>query len=258
MKLYNDFRDFFLWSFTNQFGEKVTDFMNFLTRVNIRPAISKIAIDVSEGGGYELIALANFGYSVLAIHSKDEILAELKLAKRWLDIDVVKADLSTIRNYKISKPELIVCIGKVFLEAKSKNEFKAFIENVVLTLNAGGKLILAFPDFSQRLVGNARFLTLAENKGHCITNYFFERINDVMSITEIKHQQNDGLWHHNIHTRCAIIISTPEAIELLESFDLDVCHKEHLNGLSVIIAVKKSPPRLMPVYNKENENVEQN
>lgn len=234
---YNDFRDYFSETFVD-FKCKQEAFSSFLLKNKLTPAASKVAINISEGGGHQIIALANAGFSVLAIHSGNQLLTDLSVSAKCLEIEIIDEGIRTLKNYKIIKPELILCYGEILNKLENKPEIEVFIQNMVSTLAEGGKLIIAIPDFSLTLYANARFLSLEGVNEKKVCTYFFEFNPHTVAISELNSEYIDNKWHLCIKNRLMVIISPAEIIDFLTEKKMTIVYREQSRGLYTIIAKK--------------------
>src|SRR5688500_9210517 len=84
--------NFYSWM-TGDFETKQKEFQNFLKDNAIIPSSTEIAIDLGAGHGLQSVPLAKLGFNVIAIDFNKQLLGELKVNGKGLNIELVNDDL---------------------------------------------------------------------------------------------------------------------------------------------------------------------
>lgn len=227
---------FYSWM-SGDFESKTKEFIEFLTNNSIKPVASKTAIDLGAGHGLQSIPLALLGYKVFSIDFNQELLDELTVNAKNLDITVINDD---IRNFVLIpdiKPELIVCCGDTLAHFDNKSDLKKFIIDIANNLDKNGKVILSFRDYSKELHGVERFIPVKNDNERiltCILDYELE----FLTVTDLLHEKTNDGWVQKVSSYKKIRIITTEIIEILLKCNLTIVFNQIVNRLTTIIASK--------------------
>lgn len=222
---------------TGDFKTKSIEFKNFLIDNFVKPSLNKIALDLGAGHGLQSIPLAELGFQVLAIDFNQQLLDELKVNAKELDITVINDDIKKVEIFA-DKPELIVCCGDTLSHLDSKSEVKSFITNIVNSLNKNGKLILSFRDYSNKLTGIERFIPVKSDDTKiltCILDYEDNYVN----VTDLLHEKVNGAWNQKVSSYRKVRLITNEIIENLTDNGMKIKFNQIVNRLTTIIASKE-------------------
>ncbi len=231
----NHLGQFYSWM-SGDFKTRCNEFKKFLISNSISPASNKIAIDLGSGHGIQSIPLAEVGFQVLAIDFNRQLLDELKVNAKKLNIkiindDIRKADLFT------SRPELIVCCGDTLSHLENKSEVKIFISNVVASLGKEGGVILSFRDYSAELTGTERFILVKSDENKiltCILDYEDEFVN----VTDLFYERTDTVWKQKVSTYKKVRLSEKEVVGYLQASGMKIKFNKLVKGMTTIIASK--------------------
>jgi SAM-dependent methyltransferase len=232
----NHLGHFYSWM-TGDFHTKSNEFKDFLTDNSIKPLSNKIAIDLGAGHGLQSIPLAEIGFQVLAVDFNQQLLDELKVNTKDLDITVINDDIKKVETFA-DKPELIVCCGDTLSHLDNKIEVKTFIANMVKSLDKNGKLILSFRDYSNKLTGIDRFIPVRSDGTKiltCILDYEDEFVN----VTDLLHESTDDVWKQKVSTYKKVRLLTNEIVGHLEGNGMTIKFNQIINRLTTIVASKE-------------------
>jgi ubiquinone/menaquinone biosynthesis C-methylase UbiE len=232
----NHLGHFYSWM-TGDFHTKTNEFKSLLTDNFIRPTSNKIAIDLGAGHGLQSIPLAEVGFQVLAIDFNQQLLDELKVNSKDLDVTVINDDIKNVETFA-DKPELIICCGDTLSHLDNKIEIKTFISNIVKSLDKNGKLILSFRDYSTKLTGIDRFIPVKSDDNKiltCILDYEDEFVN----VTDLLHERTDNVWKQKVSTYKKVRLLTNEIVEHLEGCGMTIRFNQIVNRLTTIVANKE-------------------
>lgn len=227
---------FYSWM-SGDFQTKSHEFRNFLTENSILPLSNKIAVDLGAGHGLQSIPLAEIGYQVVAVDFNQQLLDELKINAKDLNIKTINDDIKKVKDFT-DHPELIVCCGDTLSHLANKSEVKTFISDISNSLESKGKVILSFRDYSNKLTGTDRFIPVKSDSNRiltCILDYEEEFVN----VTDLLHEKVNDVWIQKISAYKKVRLLTNEIVGYLESNGMTIKFIKLVNRLTTIIAVKE-------------------
>jgi SAM-dependent methyltransferase len=232
----NHLGDFYSWM-TGDFHTKSNEFKDFLTDNSVKPLSNKIAIDLGAGHGLQSIPLAEIGFQVLAVDFNQQLLNELNINAKDLNITTINDDIKKVETFA-NNPELIICCGDTLSHLDNKIEVKNFIVNIVKSLDKNGKLILSFRDYSTKLTGIDRFIPVKSDDTKiltCILDYEDEFVN----VTDLLYERTDNVWKQKVSTYKKVRLLTNEIVEHLEGCGMTIKFNQIVNRLTTIVAGKE-------------------
>ncbi len=232
----NHLGHFYSWM-TGDFQTKCSDFKNFIVENSVKPTSNKIALDLGAGHGLQSIPLAEIGFKVLAIDFNQQLLDELKVNAKDLDVTLINDDIKKVETFA-DKPELIVCCGDTLSHLDNKIEVKTFIANIAKSLHKNGKLILSFRDYSNKSTGIDRFIPVKSDSTKiltCILDYEDEFVN----VTDLLQERTDDVWKQKVSTYKKVRLLTNEIVGHLEGNGMTIKFNQIVNRLTTIIASKQ-------------------
>jgi 2-polyprenyl-3-methyl-5-hydroxy-6-metoxy-1,4-benzoquinol methylase len=227
---------FYSWM-TGDFHTKTDEFRDFLTDNSIKPLTNKIAIDLGAGHGIQSIPLAHIGFKVLAVDFNQELLGELKINAKDLDITLINDDIKKVKTFA-EKPELIVCCGDTLSHLNNKTDVNSFISEIIRSLEKNGKLIFSFRDYSNELIGIERIIPVKSDETKiltCILDYEKEFVN----VTDLLYERTDNVWKQKVSTYKKVRLLTNEIVEYLVANGMTIKFNQIVNRLTTIIASKE-------------------
>jgi ubiquinone/menaquinone biosynthesis C-methylase UbiE len=222
------------------FRTKADEFRTFLKTNAITPSANKLAIDLGAGHGIQSIALAESGFTVVAVDFNDPLLNELRANARDLDISITNDDIRNINRFAHRKPALIACCGDTLSHLDSKAEIKSFIANIAATLDNEGTLILSFRDYTHALTGPARFIPVKSDDTRILT-CILEYEDDHVYVTDQLYEKYHEGWKQKVSTYTKVRVRTPEIEEYIRAAGMTIAVNEVINRITTIVAIKKSP-----------------
>lgn len=231
----NHLANFYAWM-TGDFQTKADEFKTFLQNNNIKPASTKIAIDLGAGHGIQSIPLAQLGFQVIAIDFNQQLLHELKANAGSLDIKTVNDDIRNIEHFA-HNPGLVVCGGDTLSHLAGKEEVKAFLQDIAQSLTTNGKLILSFRDYTTPLTGTARFIPVKSDDSRILT-CILDYEDDSVNVTDLLHERIDNTWHQKVSTYKKVRLLATEITGYLETISMAINFNQPINRLTTIIATK--------------------
>ena len=221
---------------TGDFKTKSDEFRKLLAGHSIRPASNKIAIDLGAGNGLQSIPLAEIGFQVLAVDFSRQLLDELKVNARDLNVTTIIDDIKNVETFA-DKPELIVCYGDTLTHLNDKTEIKDFLAKISNSLCENGKVILSFRDYSKELTGTDRFIPVRSDNTKiltCILDYEEESVN----VTDLLYEKINDVWKHSVSEYKKVRLLPAEVVECLEENKMTIKFNQVVNRLTTIIASK--------------------
>lgn len=149
------------------------------------------ALDIGCGSGFQSIPLAELGYHVTGVDLSKTLLDELGRHAADLSIETVCDD---ILHYIVTeKPglELCVCMGDTLTHLVSFGDVQRLLREVHRILAPGGRFVVAFRDFTNELVGNARFIPV-RGDAHTVFTCFLEYDGDHVRVYDVIHRRPEG------------------------------------------------------------------
>ena len=232
----NHLASFYSWM-VGDFETKQKEFQTFLEEQGVFPASSKMAIDLGAGHGIQSAALANLGFKVWAIDFNRQLLDELKINCEGLDVTAIEQDMRLVTKYEDLNPEIIVCCGDTLTHLENESEIERFIEYSCDLLSEGSKFILSFRDYSEKRVGDNRFIPVKSDANRILT-CFLDYTPTHVVVTDLLHEFNGKTWEQKVSSYNKFRISGDEVVDLLEENNMSISYREELNGLITIVAKK--------------------
>lgn len=228
---------FYSWMVGN-FEIKQKEQQDYFVNRNIQPISTGQAIDLGAGHGIQSISLAKIGFAVKAIDFNTQLLNELKQNCIGLSVEVIDADIKSIKNYTTNKPELIVCAGDTITHLNNIEEVEQLIEDCANTLCNLGKLLLSFRDYTYSVSGNDRFIPVKSDASRiltCCLDYF----DDKVLVTDLLYTKTETGWKQSVGSYFKVRISSIEIEGLLYKYGFKILYNDLMNRMITIIAQKE-------------------
>ena len=226
---------FYSWM-TGDFLTRCNEFKYFLADNSIKPSSNKIAIDLGAGHGLQSIPLAEIGFQVLAVDFNQQLLEELKINAKDLNITVLNDDIKQIKFFANS-PELVICCGDTISHLNDKSEIRTLIADIVKSLGDGGKIILSFRDYSTELTGKDRFIPVKSDDSKILT-CFLEYEDEFVNVTDLLHEKINEIWVQKVSSYKKVRLLTSDIVENLKENGMTIIFNQLVNRLTTIIATK--------------------
>lgn len=160
------------WMFGLSFDEKVAE-----QRAIVEPLLRDIprgqAVDLGSGPGYQSFALAQLGFSVLALDTSAELLSELEAAVRshaYPNVQTHNADMLLLLDYiRPGAASAIVCMGDTLTHLTSPDDVRGLFRAVATALAPGGLFVLTWRDLTHELTGADRFIPVRSDEDRIMT-----------------------------------------------------------------------------------------
>lgn len=229
---------FYSWM-AGDFERKSSAFESFLKENGIFSTTNQPAIDLGAGHGIQSVAMGNLGFKVTAIDFNDQLLNELKQNAGENSIEVVKADIRNVVQFRSIKTELIVCCGDTITHLGSKGEIEKLIVDCLDVLTPGGKMILSFRDYSQELLGVQRFIPVKSDENRILT-CILEYHPEMVTVTDLLQEKSKEGWQQKVSSYQKVRISPQQVLEVLESNGAFVVFNDSIDRMQTLIAQKQN------------------
>lgn len=155
---------------------------------------SRAAVDLGAGFGMHAVPLSQLGFSVLAIDACGSLL-EVMRGQRGAGerIETVTADLLSFRTYLKSKAALILCMGDTLTHLPDRQSVDRLFADVAQSLEAGGRFVLTFRDYSKPLSGANRFIPVRSDADRILT-CFLEYDEAGVTVHDLLHERQGAEW----------------------------------------------------------------
>lgn len=167
---------------------------------------SRTAVDLGAGSGFQSIALAELGYSVIAVDFCQQLLDELRLHAGTLQVETIHDDILNYSAWVGRHPALIVCMGDTLTHMPSAADAADLIRQCFHELAPGGRLVLAFRDYSCEPDGEV--IVIPVQRDMC--RIFLCRLDyhaDTVSVRDILYSRRQGTWTRSEGTYTKIRIA---------------------------------------------------
>jgi len=229
----NHLAEFYAWMCGDR-EIRQQEFLTFLQQHKISPQSSGQAIDFGAGHGLQSIPLALAGFQVLAVDFSQALLDDLEKNKKSLAVKTCLSDMRNVQQHAHVKPELILCCGDTLLHLESKKEVSDFLKDCISILNAYGKLILSFRDYSQELKGDARFIPVKSDEDRMLT-CFLEYEKEFVRVTDILHEKESTDWKLKVSSYQKVRMTPQEIISHLENSGIKILSAEIEKGMVWVV-----------------------
>ena len=172
---------------------KIEENRSFFSSNGIAPRLSKIAVDLGAGSGFQSIPLAEAGFDVIAVDLSRELLVELDSRKGGLKIKTVHDDMLNFSTQVKTPVELVVCMGDTLTHLETVDHADRLFTEVYKSLESGGKFILTFRDLTAELKGPERFIPVRSGENRIFT-CFLEYEKDYVKIHDLVYIRDNQKW----------------------------------------------------------------
>jgi precorrin-6B methylase 2 len=184
--------DVYSWM-SGGFENAINRNIDFLSRHQLSPGGSGIAIDLGAGCGFQSIPLARVGYQVTAIDIDAKLLDELNDNRGNLPINTVQDDLVNFDRISPEGAELIVCMTDTIVHLESKEKVVSVFGKVYWALESQGKFVLTFRDLTHELKDLDRFMLVRSDES-TIFMCFLEYEPDTVKVHDLVYKNSAGGW----------------------------------------------------------------
>lgn len=217
----------------------VQRYKDFFRKHLLVPLLSKRAIDLGCGTGFQSVALAGMGFKVVGIEICAPLLDELKRRSRGLSIRAVQGDMTEFRALASHElpVEIITCMGDTLPHLDSFDKIASLFGNVYRSLEKGGVAVFSFRDNLRELSGTDRLIPV-RNDGQRIMTAFLEFSNNHLVVNDIIYTKKAGTWSVEKGSYKKLRIGAEWASRQLEKCGFRIMWEGTEDGFAEIIAEK--------------------
>jgi SAM-dependent methyltransferase len=190
------------WMLGASFEEKVKEQNAFLSRTlgtlksSPKPTL---AVDLGCGPGFQTIALAQLGFSlVIAVDTSSELLDELRSYVGDFPVQIEKADLRELPALvSAEQATVIVCMGDTLTHLPGKGDVTGLFRAAFDALRPGGMLVITYRDLTTELCGTDRFIPVRSDQDKIMTCFLeFENAESVV-VHDLIYVREGAGWSMN-------------------------------------------------------------
>jgi len=196
------------------------------------------AVDLGAGFGMHSIPLARRGHSVLALDSSAHLLEQLKAQSDGLPITAIEDDLLAFQRYLDRTADVILCMGDTLTHLPDRAAALQLFTLAAASLRPGGLFAATFRDYSQALVGNARFIPVKSDAQRILT-CFLEYAADHVDVHDMLHERNGDSWQLRVSAYRKIRLEPQWVSESLRDRGFSVRIEPGLAGMVRVVAVNR-------------------
>jgi SAM-dependent methyltransferase len=167
--------------------------LEFFKAHHVQPSLSKVAVDLGAGCGFQSIPLSQLGFRVIAIDASTKLLAELRQNAQGLSIDPIHDDLLNFSRHCRDPVELVVCMGDTVTHLKTRRAIRQLFRRIFSALETGGRLIVTLRDLSIELTGLDRFIPV-RNDADTIFTCFLEYEKNYVKVHDLIYARKHNRW----------------------------------------------------------------
>lgn len=195
------------------------------------------AVDLGAGFGMHAVPLARGGYDVLAIDSSRQLLDVLRANGTGLPLVAVEADLLDFARYLEREAALIVCLGDTLTHLSELSQVERLFSDVARSLRRGGRLVLAFRDYSHPPTGDSRFIPVRSD-GDTIHTCFLEELPEHVLVHDIVHERNPdrSTWRMKVGSYRKLRLPPASVESMLRKVGLEPTTEPGPRGMVKIVA----------------------
>ena len=208
-----------------------------LAALGIGLSSGAVAVDLGAGFGMHAIPLARLGYSVSAIDTSSELLAQLSELGDGLSIRTVQADLLEFGAHVAGPASVILCMGDTLTHLSSPSDVERLCAQVAVGLAPGGRFVTTFRDYTQPPRGEARFI-LVRSDANRIHTCFLEEQPERMRVHDIVHERQGEGWTMRVSSYPKLRLDPNRIVRVLEQSGLKVTRSAGPRGMVQILAMR--------------------
>ncbi len=211
-------------------------YTDFFRKHLIVPLLSKRAIDLGCGTGFQCMALAEMGFKVVGVDMCAPLLDELKRRGRGHNISAVQADIARFRSSVTELPvEVITCMGDTLSHLDSFDTVARLFDEIHRSLEQGGLVVLSFRDNHVELKGADRVIPVRSDSDKLMTT-FLEFTGNHLVVNDIIYTKGSTGWSVEKGSYKKLRIGAEWAARQLERRGFRIMWEGVEDGFAVIIA----------------------
>jgi len=227
---------YYSWLFGG-FNDTVEANRHFFIVKKLIPGKTRIAIDLGSGPGFQSIALAQLGFSVLSFDLSQTMLDELKNNSGRLQITPIKDDLLNFASHCPESIELCICMGDTLTHLDSFEKVTSLFADVYQALGTGGKFVLVFRDLVPEIKGVDRFIPV-KNDPDTLFTCFLEYEAEHVKVNDMIYTKSQDGWKLDVSCYRKLRIPMVWVRRELSELGFTICLCENNKGMITVIAGK--------------------
>jgi len=207
--------------------------------LGLSPAVSRMAVDLGSGHGFQAIPLAQRGYQVIAIDTCAELLQSLADRKGELSIQTVQADITDCWDDLPADLDVVVCMGDTLTHLGCPDEVADLIRRVAAALSQGGTFVTTFRDYvSAPLQGDQRFIPVRSDANRILTCFLemLEMNDRHVRVHDIVHERSGSTWNLKVSSYDKLRLEPGWVGKVIQDFGLEIVIDRAARGMVTIAA----------------------
>jgi SAM-dependent methyltransferase len=182
------------WMFAVPVETKVAEQRRFFERHVGGVEPDALAIDLGCGSGFQSLALADLGYTVLSIDTSERLLRALKERSGSRRIRTVHADLLGIESFGgPASAELVICMGDTITHLPSRDSVRELVRSVSRILKPDGRFVVTYRDLAaSEPQGLDRFVAVHGDDRRVMTCFLEYVSADIVVVNDLIHVRDAG------------------------------------------------------------------
>ena len=228
--------NFYSWMI-GDFNEKQKAQEDFLNRNGIAPIRSNIAIDLGAGNGLQSVSLAKLGFEVIAVDFNSQLLDELRLNRKDLNVTLFCDDIINFLETFGRNADAIVCMGDTITHLETNDRLETLLKKISKCLVPGGKVVISFRELITELKGEERFIPVRSDSNKILTCFLEYFPNHVM-VHDILHERQSDKWIQKVSSYPKLRLSEAGIASILEKNSIKVLSAQRLSGMIYLVGQK--------------------
>lgn len=217
--------------------QKVADNCRFFESIGIvaKPPLGK-ALDLGCGSGFQALALASLGFSVVGVDTSEELLAELAGQATAQPVLAIQGDLRDRRVWESHGPfDVVVCMGDSLIHLSSIEDIRTTLMAVHDCLDTNGRFIATFRDLTFELCGSDRAIPVKLDDERLMAT-FLEYEPQHVVVNDMVFQRREGKWDMQTSSYKKLRLSAQQFAECLNDAGFHEIRQTTERGFCTTIA----------------------
>jgi SAM-dependent methyltransferase len=206
-----------------------------LDALEISPHSTAAAVDLGAGFGAHTIPLAQRGFSVLAIDTSVELLAELSANAAGLSVKTCNTDILGFRHDLDHDVDVVLCMGDTLTHLPGVEAVDSLFRDIAAVLHEKGLFVLTFRDYSAALVGNSRFMPVRSDADRILT-CFLEYEDAHVTVYDLLYERDRSHWGLRVSSYRKLRLAPDRVCGSLERCGFKVARQAGPGGMIRVVA----------------------
>lgn len=218
------------------YDSQVRESLSFFEEAGISPRSHSKALDLGCGSGFQSLALADLGFSVLSVDTSSMLLDELRSRAGDREIQPLLGDIRDPALYAAKGPfEVAVCMGDTLTHLGTPNEVETLVGDLRGAMEEGGALVFEFRDYTEELKGADRVIPVRMEDDRIMVT-FLEYEADHVNVHDTLFERGTQGWEAKTSAYRKLRIGTEEVAGFLERAGFRVVSRGEDGGFVRIVA----------------------